>query len=291
MDHVHQPIPDYGPQDVALLEAYTTLAALATQTSTIRLGTLVTPVTFRSPALLAKMVTTIDIISHGRAIMAIGSGWHEPEHHAYGLGFPPLKIRSQQLAEAIAIIKAMFRDERPVLKGEHFSVDQPINSPRPLQPGGPPLLIGGSGEKRTFPLMAAHADLANLTASVEDTPAKVAALHQACDAAGRDPATLPISTNLSLVIAETREEAEDVRARFFAARGLIWNELDAELRAILDQRLPAGDAEVMQERLGPLFEAGLTGLTVNLPAQFHEPSAVATAGRILNVIVPAGRRT
>jgi F420-dependent oxidoreductase-like protein len=285
MDHVHQPIAEYGPEDVDLMEAYTTLSAIAARTTTINLGTLVTPVTLRPPALLAKMVTTLDVISKGRAIFSIGSGWHEPEHHAYGIAFPQLRQRAEQVEEAIGIAKAMFLDQRPVTTGGHHRVTRPINRPQPIRPGGPPILIGGSGEKRTFPLMAKAADYANLTSTVNEVPAKLNALHRTCEQHGRDPKTLATSTNLSLVIADTQHEAETIRDNFFAARGLHWNDLDTATKAFLDDRLPAGDHNKLDELISPLLEAGLDGITINLPAQFHDLDAITTAGPILRKIV------
>src|SRR3982074_667485 len=142
MDHFYQ-IRGVGPETDPMLEAYSTLAALATLTSRVKLGTLVTGVTYRNPALLAKTVTTLDIISKGRAIMGIGAAWNESEHIGYGIEFPGIKERMERLDEALTIIKKMFTEERPSFEGKHHRIKEALNVPRPIQQGGPKILIGG----------------------------------------------------------------------------------------------------------------------------------------------------
>jgi len=131
MDHFYQ-IRGVGPETDPMLEAYSTLAALATQTSRVKLGTLVSGVTYRNPALLAKSVTTLDVISKGRAIMGIGAAWNESEHIGYGFEFPPIKERMELLDEALTIIKRMFTEERPSFEGKHYRIHQALNVPRPI---------------------------------------------------------------------------------------------------------------------------------------------------------------
>src|SRR5262249_26969760 len=142
-----------------MLEAYSTLAALAAQTSRVRLGTLVTGVTYRHPALLAKMVTTLDVISRGRAVLGIGAAWNAGEHAGYGIPFPSVRERMDRLDEALGIARLMFTEERPSFTGHYYHIDRALNSPRPLQAGGPSILVGGGGERRTLLLAAKHADL------------------------------------------------------------------------------------------------------------------------------------
>src|SRR5690349_4238395 len=158
MDHFYQ-ISIVGPETEPMLEAYSTLAALAMATSRVRLGTLVTGVTYRNPALLVKMVTTLDTISKGRAILGIGAAWNDSEHAGYGFEFPPVRERMDRLGEALTIAKAMFTEERPSFEGRYYKIDRALNSPRPIQPGGPKILVGGSGEQRTLRLAAQHADI------------------------------------------------------------------------------------------------------------------------------------
>src|ERR1700716_911563 len=155
MDHFYQ-IRGVGPETEPMLEAYTTLSALAMQTSKVKLGTLVSGVTYRNPALLAKMVTTLDVISKGRAILGIGAAWNEDEHVGYGFEFPPIKERMDRLGEALTIAELMFTQDRPSFEGKHYRIVRALNVPRPVQPGGPKILVGGGGERRTLRLLAEH---------------------------------------------------------------------------------------------------------------------------------------
>src|SRR5580765_6925405 len=144
MDHFWQ-LPALGGPDEPILEAYTLLGALAARTERVRLGTLVTGVTYRNPALLAKMVTTLDVISRGRAILGIGAAWYDVEHVGYGFDFPGARERLDRLAEAVQICRALFRDERPTFEGRYYRTDDARNVPQPIRAGGPPIMIGGSG--------------------------------------------------------------------------------------------------------------------------------------------------
>src|SRR5262245_59649601 len=156
MDHLYQ-IPTVGPVTEPMLEAYATLAALSQRTRRVRLATLVTGVTYRNPALLAKTVTTLDILSGGRAVLGLGAAWNEEEHRGYGFEFPPVGERMDRLDEALTICRAMFTEARPSFDGRHYRIEAVLNVPRPIQPGGPPILVGGVGEQRTLKIAARHA--------------------------------------------------------------------------------------------------------------------------------------
>src|SRR3982074_1580019 len=158
MDHFY-PLTPIGPEEEPMFEGYTTLAALARETSRVRLATLVTGVTYRNPALVAKMTTTLDLISKGRMICGIGAAWNESEHVGYGFAFPPIRERMDRLDEALTILKLMFTQERPSFSGTHYRIDRALNNPRPLQPRGPKILVGGGGEKRPLRLGAPPAEL------------------------------------------------------------------------------------------------------------------------------------
>ena len=162
MDHFYQ-LPALGGAHQPMLEGYTLLGALAVRTDSVQLGTLVTGVTYRNPAMLAKIVTTLDVISKGRAVLGIGAAWHDVEHDALGFDFPPVKERMDRLEEAVQICRAMFREETPTFEGRYYSIDDARNVPRPIQAGGPPIMIGGGGEKRTLRLVAQYADMCNVT--------------------------------------------------------------------------------------------------------------------------------
>jgi len=205
MDHFYQ-LPALGGPSQPMLEAYTLLGALAARTSRLRLGTLVTGVTYRNPALLAKIVTTLDVISAGRAMLGIGAAWYDVEHEGLGVDFPPVGERMDRLEEALQICRAMFRDERPTIDGRYYSVHEASNLPRPVQPGGPPILIGGGGEKRTLRLVARYGDYCNIFGDAATVRHKIAVLHEHCEAVGRDPGTITVSRLSTLVLTDSAEE-------------------------------------------------------------------------------------
>ena len=156
MDHFYQ-LPPLGGPDAPILEAYTLLGALAARTNRVTLGTLVTGVTYRNPALLAKIITTLDVISHGRAVLGIGAAWYDVEHDGLGFTYPSDRERLDRLEEAVQICRAMLLDERPSFNGKHYSVNDARNVPAPIQ-ARVPIMIGGGGEKRTLKLVAQYAD-------------------------------------------------------------------------------------------------------------------------------------
>jgi F420-dependent oxidoreductase-like protein len=193
-DHFHT-TPD--PTDEPVFESYTTLSALATATRRVRLGHIVTCAGFRNPALLAKMATTIDVISGGRMILGIGAGWKEEEWRAYGYGFPDNKGRLAQLEDALEIAKRMFGPGRATYQGKVTSVEGAINEPKPLQPGGIPIMVGGNGRQVTWRLAARHADELNLDAMPPDELREaLPVIAERCAEAGRDPSSLSISVHL-----------------------------------------------------------------------------------------------
>src|SRR5689334_357507 len=181
MDHFYQ-LPALGGDDQPMLEAYTLLGALAASTSRAQLGTLVTGVTYRNPAMLAKIITTLDVISKGRAILGIGAAWHDIEHDGLGFAFPPVKERMDRLEEAVQICRAMFRGDHATFEGRYYSIKDARNLPRPIQPGGPKIMIGGSGEKRTLKLVAQYADQCNITGDADMVRHKIKVIHEHCAA-------------------------------------------------------------------------------------------------------------
>jgi F420-dependent oxidoreductase-like protein len=278
MDHFYQ-LPLLGPADNAMLEAYTLLGALAARTTTARLGTLVTGVTYRNPAILAKQVTTLDVISGGRAVLGIGAAWFAPEHEGLGVDFPPVGERMDRLEEALLICRAMLRSDRPVFNGRYYRVRYPINSPAPLQADGPPVLIGGSGEKRTLKLVAQYADAVNLICGRDEIPHKLDVLAGHCEKEGRDPATINKTWLASAVIGPSPAEAIEARDQMFAARGIAWGSMDSEARAALSARLLVGTPEVVGGRLRQLtIDQGLDGAILNFPANGHDLDVITHSG-------------
>ena len=192
MDHFWQ-LPMLGPPDWDMFDGYTILAALAARTARVKLGTLVTGVTYRNPAHLAKIVTNLDVISRGRAILGIGAAWFEEEHRAFGFPFPPVRERFERLEDALHIAKAMFTEEQPSYSGRHHSIEGAFNVPRPITPGGPPILIGGGGERRTLRLTAELADAWNVPCAKDELPGKLEVLARHCADVGRDPGDVEVT--------------------------------------------------------------------------------------------------
>ena len=208
MDHLYQ-IEVVGPREHPMLEAYTLLGALAARTSEIALGTMVTGVTYRNPALLAKIVTTLDIISSGRAILGIGAAWNDDEHAGYGYDFPTAKERLDRLEEALQIIPAMFTEEAPSFEGRHYRIRDVLNNPKPVR-GRIPVLIGGGGEKRTLRLVAQYGDACNLFGGPDDVRHKLDVLERHCADVGRDPAE--ITKTVLLTVGDPGKAADKIPA-------------------------------------------------------------------------------
>jgi F420-dependent oxidoreductase-like protein len=280
MDHFYQ-LPLLGPTDHEMFEAYTLLGAIAARTSRVNLGTLVTGVTYRHPAILAKIVTTLDVISRGRAFLGIGAAWFDVEHDALGVPFPPVKERMDRLEEAIQICRAMFRGERPTFDGDYYRTNDAINSPAPIRPGGPPIMVGGQGEKRTLRIMAEYAEMANFTSGADELPRKLDVLASHCSDVGRNVDEINKTALGSLVVGRTMEEAEARRNVFLRDRGLDWDMLDDATRAMVSARLIIGDADAAGEQIRELVGLGLDGVTFNLPAEGHVLENVELAGEVV----------
>jgi F420-dependent oxidoreductase-like protein len=213
-DHLYG-IP--GPQ-IPIFEAWTTLSAVGAITSRVQLGTLVSPIGFRNPALLAKMAATLDNISGGRVIVGLGSGWFEMEFSGYGFDFPPLQVRLRQLDEAATLMKQMWTEEQPSFAGKQFHTASVYCEPKPVRKPHPPVLIGGGGEKVLLRIAAKHADIWNNLAVHQGQLAyKVALLRQHCEAVGRDPQSVQVSQQTMVVIGK---DAADAQAKVEKAQAI-----------------------------------------------------------------------
>ena len=210
MDHFFQ-LPPMGGPTAPMLDSYTLLGALAARTSRVRLGTMVTGVTYRNPAHLAKIVTTLDVISAGRAILGIGAAWYDAEHEGLGFAFPPAGERLDRLEEALKICRAMFTEAAPSFSGRYYRIHEARNVPPPVQAGGPTILIGGGGEKRTLNLVARYADMCNIFGDAATVAHKVAVLRGHCEAVGRDPSEVTVSRLSTLVLTGSDEETESTK--------------------------------------------------------------------------------
>ncbi|TMD04761.1 MAG: LLM class F420-dependent oxidoreductase [Chloroflexi bacterium] len=276
MDHLYQ-IQGVGPRTDPMLEGYTALAGIAARTRKVRLGTLVTGVTYRNPAFLAKVVTTLDLVSAGRAILGIGAAWNEEEHRGYGYQFPPVRERLDRLEEALQICRAMFTQEAPSFEGRYYQIHEALNFPRPIQPGGPSIMIGGGGERRTLKLVAQYADMCNFFGDPKTVRHKVDVLEQHCQAVGRDPNTI-VKTRLgSLIIRDTQAEAERALQRRLQVPGANpeW------VRNYL-----VGSPDRVAEGAQTLLDAGLDGLIFNMP-YVEDEHAIELAGKTLRQLSPA----
>lgn len=208
-DHLIQADPTAAPEDSDMLEAYTTLGFLAAQTERVRLGTMVSAVTFRPPALLVKAVTTLDVLTNGRAWLGIGAGYHSEEAQAMGLPLPPVAERFEQLEETLQIAAKMWTGDDSPFEGEHYRLAHPLDSPGPVQHPHLPILIGGTGERRTLRLVAQYADACNLF----DIPDggrtvrhKLAVLARHCEDVGRPYEAIEKTLSTRLEVGESSEE-------------------------------------------------------------------------------------
>ncbi len=189
MDHWFQ-LENLGPATGPMLEGYTTLGYLAAVTERVTLGLLVTGVTYRHPGLLAKTVTTLDVLSGGRALLGIGAAWYEREHAGLGVAFPPLAERFERLEETLRIVHQMWSDDDGPFEGRHYRLAETVCSPRPLQTPRPPILVGGGGERKTLRLVARYADACNVMGTPAEVAHKLQVLDRHCEAEGRDPASI-----------------------------------------------------------------------------------------------------
>lgn len=213
MDHFYQ-LPGLGAPEEPMLEAYTALGALATATERVQLGTLVTGNTYRNPTVLTKAITTLDVISQGRAILGIGTGWFELEHDSLGFEFGTFTDRFKKLDEALQIIVPMLKGERVTVDGAYYRTQEAFANPRFRD--HIPLMIGGSGEKKTIPLAVKYFDHLNVIAGFHELPRKLQVVKERCEEIGRDPSTLETSMLVVAIIDENVTEdfiPEDFRAQ------------------------------------------------------------------------------
>ena len=188
-------VPDGGgaPADDPMLEGYTALAYIAGRTRTLRLRTLVTGVTYRHPGLLAKTVTTLDVVSGGRAELGMGAAWYEREHLGLGVPFPPIAERFELLEEALQICLQMWSDDNGAYRGRHYQLDETLCRPVPVSSPRPRIMIGGTGERKTLRLVAQYADACNIFGGADEVAQKLDVLRRHCDALGRDPDDIEVT--------------------------------------------------------------------------------------------------
>jgi F420-dependent oxidoreductase-like protein len=277
MDHFYQ-LPGIGAHDEPMFECYAMLSALAQHTRSVRLSALVTGNSYRNPALLAKTITTLDHVSHGRATLGIGCGWFEKEHTDLGFEFGSWTDRFEKLEEALQIIRPMLLDERPTLAGKHYQVTEAANVPAPLSKI--PLMIGGAGEKKTLRMAAQYADESNLICPNPEIPRKLEVLAGHCDRLGRERSEITVTKLMMIAVAPTMEQLDSDFRAMAEVKG--WG--DAHIDAVKGA-LITGDPDSVGEILSDAVAMGLDGLTVDLPVNGHDPERIALLGEISNKIL------
>ena len=275
-DHLY---PIVGSHEGPIMEGWLTLAAWAQATEKVRIGLMVGANTFREPAVTAKMATTLDHISNGRAILGIGGAWFETEHEAYGLpfgdGFPE---RLRWLGEALPIMRGMLHGERPTASGPRYAAKAVRNDPPPIQERLP-LLVGGGGEQVTLKLVARYGDANNVGGGFENVKRKEAILVQHCETVGRDPSEIERTSGLgTVVIRDSRAEAQRVQREMMTGNG------DAE--PWKDQ--PVGTPEDVAEMLAPYLGIGYRHLIAGFPAPYDEESMTRLVTEVRPMLEAAG---
>lgn len=208
MDHFHQ-IPMIGKVEEPMLESWTTLSVLAGLTTKIKLGTLVTGIMYRYPAVLAKVAASLDVLSKGRLFMGIGAAWNEDESHAYGIHFPPASERLSRLEEAIQIIRKMWTEEPSAsFNGKYYQIRDAYCNPKPIQKPSPPILVGGGGERKTLKIVAKYADACNLFGSVETVKRKLNILKEHCKTIGRDYDSI-LKSKLAIIVVDDDKQTSE----------------------------------------------------------------------------------
>jgi len=229
------------------LECFLTLGALAAATERVRLGALVVGVPYRNPALLAKMHTTLDVISHGRSIIGLGAGWHKLEFDSYGWPFGTVKERMEKLEDAVQIMKLMMTERPASFDGQHYSIDEALNDPLPVQKPHPPIMIGGGGEKQTLRLVAQYADFCNVFGDSAQVAHKFAVLRAHCERVGRPYDEVTKSNHTGILIARDDAELALKRERFPDFNGI------------------AGTPGQVTQRLREFADVGSTYVTFAMP--------------------------
>src|SRR5258707_5851736 len=246
VDHFHT-IP--RPSQEVTFECWMSTAALARDTRTIRIGQMVTCNSYRHPALLAKMASTVDVLSHGRLNVGIGAGWYEHEYRAYGYAYPDAPLRLRQLREAVQVMLAMWKEQEAHFEGTYYQVRGAINQPKGVQKPHIPILIGGGGEKVTLKLVAQYGDACNVLGDLETTKHKLAVLKEHCETVGRDYATIHCTTGTVCSVADSDEEALAL--------------LPAHVKGQLRDTSLVGSPETIRQRIAALEALGIHELIID----------------------------
>jgi F420-dependent oxidoreductase-like protein len=246
-----------GMLDADHLEAWTVMSAAAAVTEQLRIGALVLCNSYRNPALLAKMASSLDNVSNGRLLLGLGAGWMDEEYRAYGYQFPSIRTRIEQLDEALRIVKLLFTEERATFTGKYYAVEDAPNNPKPVQKPYPPIMIGGAGEKRMLRVVAEHADIWNCpNNAAHELERKIEVLHRHCEDVGRDPAQIEVSEQCVVVLGRDDKDLQD---KLGFARGALGAVFDIDKTALKGTPEQLADAIEARRRQGVTFFTMLFG--------------------------------
>jgi F420-dependent oxidoreductase-like protein len=260
-DHFHT-VP--RPTKETTFEAWTISAGLARDTQNVKIGQMVTCNGYRNPAYLAKVASTVDVMSNGRLLFGIGAGWYEHEWRAYGYGFPEVPVRMRMFKEACEIIHRMFTEDDVVFDGEFYNIDRPINEPKGIQKPHPPIWIGGGGEKVTLKLVAQWGDACNVGGDIENIKHKFDVLRGHCENVGRDYEEITRSNSINVHLHEVGEDPEEATKEHRGAKS--YEEYS--------EQFIVGTPEQIVERLAPLVDAGVNYFITYLPRVAYDPAPV-----------------
>src|SRR3989441_7002713 len=273
-------MPNTPEREGAMLESWSTLAALAALVPRMRVGTIVLGNTYRHPAVVAKMAAQVDIISGGRLLLGVGAGWQRNEHEAYGVPFYTMRERLERLDEACEVIRSLWTQRRSNFKGRHYQLSDAPLDPKPLQKPHPELMIGGGGERVTLRIVARHADHWNVWGGPKVLARKSAILEEHCLQVGRDSRTIIRSVNMALLITDRKNEIDRLA-------GTIASRIGRNAADALDTCL-AGTPDQIREQLGELRAAGAT--TLFIPTMFRSVDELRRdMDRFMAEIAPAFR--
>ncbi len=266
-DHLIPRTEQGVPAAVSVLETWTALAALASETSVLRLGTLCTCSSFRHPALLAKMASMVDNISNGRLNFGIGAGWYEPEYNAYGVPYSPARIRIQQLEEAVQIIKGMWTSDAFTFTGRYYSARNAICEPKPSQKPRPKILIGGTGEKLLLRTVARHADAMNFIATTpEEFTRKIEIFDKHASGFGRSSSEITRTVYLPGLLARNQDELERKFELYYAKRRPTSEDAEAfKQRMLRSANRIIGTPDTWVERIKQFEHLGVTEMMFYMP--------------------------
>jgi F420-dependent oxidoreductase-like protein len=272
MDHFHQ-IQFVGRPEEPMLEGWTIISMLAGITTKIKLGTLVTGIIYRYPSVLAKVAATLDVLSKGRLYMGIGAGWNEQESLAYGISFPSNQERMLMLEEAIQIIRKMWTEEPYAsFNGKYYQIHNAYCNPKPIQKPSPPILVGGSGERKTLKIVAKHADACNLFGSPETVRKKLDILKEHCKTVGRDYDSI-LKTKLGAIIIDDNSD-------------MVKNRVRETFRGIPEEQIKEfviyGTPEDVLRQIEILEQVGIQYLIVDLEPSREVEALDTFANKVIN---------